>query len=168
MRHALLCGVALVALVAGSATDVQAQDVQGNHQANVLLKATLRGGNEVPPVSTAAFGTLSLDFNPNLGWVNCTANVWNAPTVVAAHLHLGDAGVNGSVVVSLNPASINGDGSWDCSFALTDATMAPDQGLVTTDDLGQILMGNGGANLYGNVHTATTPSGEIRGQVMPQ
>ena len=161
MKHALLGGVALVALVAGSSTDVQAQDVQGNHQANVLLKATLRGGNEVPPVSTPAFGTLWLDFNPNLGWVNCTANVWNAPTVLAAHLHQGDAGVNGSVVVDLKPPSIIGDGSWDCSFALTDSTMTP-------DDLSQIFMLNGGANLYGNVHTAETPSGEIRGQLMPQ
>ena len=44
----------------------------------------------------------------------------------------------------------------------------PDQGVTTAQDLMEILILNGGAVLYVNVHTSENPSGEIRGQLARQ
>lgn len=69
-----------------------------------------------------------------------------------AHIHMGAAGENGKVLVSLtkkgatdNPSPIKGSA-------------------MLTDDQAKALMSG---NTYVNVHTKDHPSGEIRGQITP-
>ena len=161
MRNALVCGVVLLALAASAATNMQAQEVQGAHQTDVALQATLRGGD----VLTAAFGNADMVFNPNTGWVDCDITVWNAPdSVVAAHLHLGGPGVNGPVLVPFDVTAFSGDAMFSCDFNLTDVIPQPTYGLMNGDDLGEAFT-NGVGNTYVNIHTSGNPGGEIRGQV---
>lgn len=170
MKQTLACAVVLAAVAAGSSPGIRARQIQPSHNPTVTFDAQLAGGSEVPPVSTGAFGTAAFVFDPNTQRLTCTVTVWNfPPSVSAAHIHLGDAGVNGPVLIGLTPPTgLSGDGSWQCDLDLEDFRAKPDQGLTTAPDIQQILLGNDGRNLYVNVHSTINPGGELRGQLAPR
>lgn len=68
------------------------------------------------------------------------------------HIHRGEAGVNGPIVVPLDPTQLNGD-ERVCT------TAAPE--LVRE-------IKNNPAGFYLNVHTATYPNGAVRGQLVTE
>ncbi len=78
--------------------------------------------------------------------------------VTVSHVHLGGIGVNGGVLVNFGTL-----GSW--SGAPT-ATYTPNASTATVNEADEAaLLSNG---TYINLHTATYPGGEIRGQVQAQ
>lgn len=133
---------------------------QGNGPAN--YRAHLSGGEEVPAVDTDAQGQAIFQFNNDGSALSYKLIVANIDDVVAAHIHCGEAGVNGPVGVTLfsgGPTSANG--------VLAQATVdSPDAGNAcgweTLADV-KSAIDSGGA--YVNVHTLANPPGEIRGQV---
>ncbi|HTZ36594.1 MAG TPA: CHRD domain-containing protein [Stellaceae bacterium] len=133
-----------VAAVAALATAV----AWGYSQAAVeTFHATLNGPSEVPPVTTAATGAASVNFDPATKQVtyNVTYSGLSGPAA-AAHIHCGALpGANSGVAVAFpSPASpITG------TATLTDAQAA---------DLEA-------GKCYINVHTAANKGGEIRGQL---
>lgn len=165
----------LVALVTTALTlTVASSSVAASSPTNFV--ATLSGAQEVPAVSTLARGTavfqLSAD-GTELSYRLIAANIHN---VVASHIHLAPAGVNGPVVVFLY-------GSVPAGAGRSDGVLA--SGTITGDDLIGSLAGQPlsalidaleSGNAYVNVHTndgvAPTntgpgdfPGGEIRGQI---
>jgi len=115
---------------------------------NVIYKATLSGASEVPPNLTTALGLATLTFNPNTNIFSITVT-HNLAAATAGHIHRGAVGVNGEVVFPfLNVVSpIN-----FTSVALNAGQRA---------DLNAGLY-------YVNLHTASFPDGEIRGQLIKQ
>jgi hypothetical protein len=98
--------------------------------------------------------------NPN--GVSYTLVVNNAESIVAAHIHCAPAGVNGPVGVTLfsgSPVTING-------ILAQGPILAPNAangcGWADLDDLIAAL---DSGDTYVNVHTLSTLSGEIRGQL---
>ena len=96
--------------------------------------------------------------------------VANIDDVTVAHIHCGEAGVNGPPVVFLfgpsDPVTINGSLA-EGIITAADIIVRPDSpacmgGFATFEDLIE-RMGNG--TLYVNAHTPTYPGGEIRGQI---
>ena len=69
-------------------------------------------------------------------------------TASMAHIHEGEAGVNGGVLLGLTGGT---DGMWS----------VPANTTLTADQMG--VMADGG--LYTNFHSDAFPSGEIRGQI---
>ena len=112
--------------------------------------AVLSGGEEVPPAATAANGSGLLEVNTTTGTVNGRLTIGTAPTttIIAAHVHEGARGANGSIVVFLENS---GSGVWSvpAGNALSPA---------------QVNLFSAGT-LYFNVRTAANPIGEIRGQI---
>lgn len=108
----------------------------------------LSSANEVPPSGTGATGEAALTLNPGRGEVcfEITAEGLSGP-IVAGHIHNGEAGANGPVVVNFDLAA---NGLAGC--------VAADRALVLD------IMRNA-SSYYVNVHTASVPSGEIRGQL---
>ncbi|MEW9797012.1 CHRD domain-containing protein [Alteromonas sp. CYL-A6] len=105
------------------------------------------GDQEVPAVSTSAYGYGAFTLNTTSGDLRGVMTVVDImPT--AAHVHAGEAGVNGDVVFALTD---NGDGTWS----------VPDGVMLTADQM--MTMQNAG--YYTNFHTDANPSGEIRGQI---
>ncbi|MBK8979984.1 MAG: CHRD domain-containing protein [Planctomycetes bacterium] len=107
-------------------------------------RADLDGRQQVPPVNTTASGTACLRLNPDrtLSYRVSTSGLAG----VAAHIHLGNVGQNGSVVFALSGGPTLYQGT---TPALTSAQ-------ITTLRAG---------GYYVNVHTAANPGGEIRGQL---
>lgn len=111
-------------------------------------KVTLSGAEEVPPVTTSATGT---------GTINVSADKKVTGTVTttgvegtAAHIHIGATGKNGPPAVTLTK---NADGSWS----------VPANTTLTDEQFAKYKAGE----FYVNVHSAANKGGEIRGQVKP-
>ncbi len=79
--------------------------------------------------------------------------------IVAAHLHLGQAGVNGPVVVDLG-AGIRDNGR--VVFTVTEADLVD---VLAGADLETLIGEMAADNVYVNIHTDAFPNGEIRGQI---
>ncbi|MBC6973425.1 CHRD domain-containing protein [Bacillus sp. Xin] len=124
----------------------------------------LTGREEVPPVYTDAFGIAQFRFNNDFTKLQFKLVVHDIEQVTAAHIHLGDRGENGPVVVFL--------------FGPVTRGISVDRGVVTgiiseTDLVGSLQnmsllelanrMNTG--NTYVNVHTEKHPPGQIRGQI---
>jgi uncharacterized iron-regulated membrane protein len=115
------------------------------HADTATYKATLNGASEVPPVTSSATGTATVNVDTASKKVS-----WNVTytglTPAAAHIHCGAAaGANAGVAVPLTagPSPLTGSGT------MTDAQLA---------DLAA-------GKCYVNIHTAANKGGEIRGQL---
>jgi len=115
---------------------------------NVTFNATLNGTSEVPSNASAAIGLATLTYNPNTK-IFSIGVTHNLAAVTGGHIHKGATGVNGEVVF---PFLSNTSPIDYTSVALTDAQLS---------DLNAGLY-------YVNLHTASFPSGEIRGQLIKQ
>lgn len=123
--------------------------------AKVTRDAFLTGNQviSIPPVSSRATGTLSLELNSDTGQLSGSLKLSQmAHKVTAVGIREGAIGANGDLIVSLveTPA---GSGVWTVPADATALTGAQ------TD-----LFRNAG--LYVDVRTDVFPNGEIRGQLM--
>jgi hypothetical protein len=115
------------------------------------LHAALSGAEEVPPADPAGTGTSNVFLVPETGDVCFTLSVSGITLpAAAAHIHEGEAGVAGGVVVPLAPPDETG---WAA-------------GCVTGVDpaLVQSIIDNP-AGYYVNVHNDDFPDGAVRGQL---
>ena len=137
-----LTSTLLVGLLALSACNMPASD-------STKLAATLSAASEVPPIDSKASGEADVKINVKdykLSWTIKYADL--SGIVTGAHFHgPAMAGVNAGVVVP-----INGDLSSPIKGEVT----------LTAEQTAQLLEGK----WYLNLHTATHPDGEIRGQVV--
>jgi hypothetical protein len=121
----------------------------------------MSGGEEVPPVTTSATGTAEFNLSPD--GISYQLSLSDISDVTAAHIHSGNVGENGPVIVTLY--------SSDTAANQTDGVFA--QGTITAEDLEGSMQGKEISDLisemsngvtYVNVHTQAYPDGEIRGQ----
>jgi hypothetical protein len=115
------------------------------------MQVKMTGAQEVPPNDSKGTGTMDLAYDPatkQLTWsIKTDALSANA---MAAHIHGPAApGANAGVILNLAPNGM----------------AEPVNGSATlTDDQAKDLLAG---KYYVNVHTATHPGGEIRGQITP-
>jgi hypothetical protein len=161
----LLSSVLVLALAA-----IPAQ-AQGGTAATVL-----RGFEEVPALSTLGRGTFTAIINADgteMTYELHYSRLTGTPT--QAHLHFGQKGVNGGIMIFLCSNLGNGPaGTQACPAGeanLTGTIHASDvvasaaaQG-VAPGELFAPLRGIRGGVVYANVHSTVFPGGEIRGQV---
>lgn len=116
-------------------------------ESDIAYTAWLQGSQEVPAVSTPAYGlgTFLLSKDLSALKINVVVQGLSGP-ITGAHLHKGAQGTNGGVVV-------------DLLSAVNDSVIS------TTIDPTAILADLALGNIYINVHTSTYAGGEIRGQL---
>jgi hypothetical protein len=112
------------------------------------LKFKLSGDMEVPPVATKAAGDVAITIKPDMSVSGKVTTSGLAATM--AHIHIGKAGTNGPVIITL---SKSGDNGW----------MVPDGSKLSDAEYKAYKAGE----LYVNVHSAEHKPGEIRGQLVP-
>lgn len=130
------------------------------HADELEFEAELSGAEEVPPVVTEGEGEAEFESDGTgvgfeLEWEDLTT------PAVAAHIHCGEAGVNGPVGVTLFVGPMGTEDKVTGTFAGPDP-----ENRCGWEDLADVLeaMASGGA--YVNIHTMQHPGGEIRGQVI--
>jgi hypothetical protein len=106
----------------------------------------LGGSQEVPPVNTQASGSgkIQVAKNKTVKGSVTTSGV----DATAAHIHMGAAGQNGPVIITLVKTGPN---TWS----------VPNNAKLTDAQYEAYKKGN----LYVNVHSAAHPGGEIRAQI---
>ena len=136
--------------------------------------ADLSGFNEVPPIVSDAVGTLAARIDSTQISITFTLSYSGFDsTVIQAHIHFAQPGVNGSVVVFLcGPAApaqqtCPQSGTITGTFTAADVLNAPAQG-IPAGQLDRLIRALRAGEGYANVHTANHPGGEIRGRLNAQ
>jgi hypothetical protein len=156
----ILCAVAaLLAFACGGSSNPASQTV---------FTTTLNGANETPPPGNSSTATGTATFTLDGGTMTWTANSSPlAGKLSGFHIHLGDAGVAGPIVVTMNTSLIQAadrgtDGGGSFTAPDNNAKNA-DGGLMSFDDLVEAIRAG---QTYVNMHdTPTYGGGEIRGQL---
>lgn len=149
---ATLSDAQITALNAGAlyfnahSTAFPAGEIRGQIGRNVRF-ASLNAAQEVPTNASTATGTGTLVIDPTTRAASGSITLTGI-TAVAAHIHLAAEGSNGPVIVNLTGGA---GGVWT----------VPSNTTLTSAQLKAYKQGN----LYFNVHSATFPAGEIRGQI---
>jgi len=145
----------------------------GRDDDTTTYRARLSGFGEVPPKlvdGQGSFkGTLSAD-KTSIAWTFS----WSGLTgpAQAAHIHFGQTGVNGNVVVFFcggggRPACPDGpghSGTVSGTWTAADILAVPAQNVTAGDFAGFLRILNAKEG-YANAHTTLFTAGEIRGQV---
>ena len=131
--------------------------------------ATLSGANEVPANASTATGTASYTLNgTTVNYTITYTGLSAAPS--GSHIHVGPAGVSGSVVVPFTGLPTTTSGTFSGSFTASNVAAGTAGGVtITAGSLDSLLAAMRAGNTYTNVHAAPTyGGGEIRGQNQPQ
>lgn len=143
--------------------------------ADTKLKANLLGREEVPPLFTAGKGTFTATIVDGADLINWQINFSQTTgNITQAHLHFGQAGVNGGIMVFLCTNLGNGPvgtqtcpsagGSISGSLSPADIVGPTSQGMTVGNFFALTKALRQGTS-YVNVHSDLFPGGEIRGQI---
>src|SRR5919107_2511130 len=159
--------VALATITVGPTIDLPTSAFAGEQQQQQQKRfvTELTGFEEVPPVNnTSAIGVA--EFKVGQDNIMYTVNVTDIENVTAAHIHSGQVGENGPVVITLFKED---------TPTTTMTTGVLSEGNITATNLEGPMAGQLLSNLisamrndqtYVNVHTQQNPNGEIRGQIL--
>jgi hypothetical protein len=146
------------------------------------IQATLIGYQEVPAVSTVASGDFTAMISHDDQSIDYSLTFSGLQgTVQQSHIHVAQAGVNGSIVIWLcqttttpAPAAVQaltpfcpvpgGTVTGHTTAANVIAGSIASQQL-TAGDLSEVLAAIRAGTAYANVHTTLSTGGEIRGQI---
>ena len=120
------------------------------------FRADLSGDEEVPAVDTNASGNIELELDEDETELEYELNVEDIVDVTGAHIHIGEEGENGDIVVTL-----------EHDDEMSEGTITEDdlEGPLDGGDLADLIELIEDDNAYVNVHTEENPDGEIRGQL---
>lgn len=140
----------------------------------VIATANMSGATEVPPTGSPATGFTSLSLNGNLLTISVNFAGLTGGNASAAHIHCCvTPGTNAGVAVPFTGFPAATSGSYMNTVDLTSASVytaafiAANGGTATTAEAA-LLAGISGGLAYSNIHNATFPGGEIRGQLAPE
>ncbi|HEX4959387.1 MAG TPA: CHRD domain-containing protein [Thermoanaerobaculia bacterium] len=160
----LLAALSLLALVAV----VQAQNVRGTAIAH------LKSYEEVPALSTPGSGDFVASINAAGTEINYQLRYSNLQgKVTQSHLHIGQKGVSGAIMIFLCSNLGNGpagtqpcpqEGTISGTIHMENVTGGAAQG-IAPGELFEVVQAIRGGVVYANVHSDLFPAGEIRGQL---
>lgn len=136
----------------------------------------LRPFDEVPALSTGGGGRFSATISADGSEITYQLSYLNlSAAVTQSHLHLGQKGVNGGIMIFLcsnlgnGPAGTQscptGNGTISGTIHASDVIGAAAAQGLTPGDLNAVLRALRVGVVYVNVHTTNFPGGEIRGEL---
>ena len=149
-------------LVLGSAFALSSINDLSMVFANHEFAANLTGQEEVPPVDTQATAeVIFVPIAPANETIDYFLNATNLLGVTQGHIHSGEKGVNGPVVVTLFNYNNTQDGVSENGTISSSNLEGPLQGKAVAD----LISAMKNSTTYVNFHTEQNPEGEIRGQL---
>jgi hypothetical protein len=174
MKHAgIVLFVAAIAVIGTRSVPVWAGDRDDDGR---TLRATLRGIEEPPSVSSTGRGTFRATISEDATSLSYTLSYEDLEgDVQQAHIHLGQRGANGGIAVFLCTNLGNGPtGTPECPGPRAGTVSGTVTGAQIVGPTGQGLAPGEFAELlraidrkvtYANVHSSKHTGGEIRGQI---
>ena len=147
-----------------SASSITTSSTSAGAPEAVTYTADLGGGNEIPPVSTAASGTLTLTVAADGASVGYVLEVNSIISLTVARLHEGEVGATGATIFTIYGGPTK-SGLYTGTIAKGSFTAADLVGPLkgkTIDDLVGLIEAK---SVYLNVGTEAHSDGEIRGQL---
>ena len=141
LKWSVVGALALALVACGSSTDSSPPDTI------TALAASLSGDQELPPTITGALGTGTLSLGSPSRSISGSITL-DGLTATAAHIHEGNTGSNGPVIVPLTQTA---PGTWSVPA-----------GTTLTEAQASAFAAGG---LYYNAHSTANPGGEVRGQI---
>ena len=136
---------------------------------DVKFSATLSGAQEVSEVDTPATGKIKAKFDKGFTEVTVDLKIENLlGSLTGAHFHCARPGANGPVALGLmSPGPLSFDGKRiRGTLTNVDFTGADCSGIGRpVNNIVSLAFAMQDGLIYVNVHSAVTPSGEIRGQM---
>jgi hypothetical protein len=142
------------------------------------VRATLTGYEEVPAVSTVATGEFRGKISNDEQFIDYEWSYSGLQgTVLQAHIHVAQRGVNGSIVIWLcgtasnpgpagTPTCTPGSGSFTGTITAANVIAgATASQQLAAGELDEVIAAMRAGVAYVNVHTNLSPGGEIRGQI---
>jgi hypothetical protein len=156
--------LALPLIVAPLVARADADDVKRD------FHASLKGQNETPLTVSTARGTLQLTINTTDTLVHFVLEYDGIQTpLLFAHIHVGQPNVAGGVTVFFcgggGRDACPQQGTVEGDFSDSDVLALATQQLAA-GDLATLLKAIRSGQTYVNVHSTTSPGGEIRGQIL--
>lgn len=163
-KQVILMGAALALVAAWNVASVSAEPKAP------VAKFSLSGYQEVPPISTTGHGTFTASLGPGGTSINYQLAYDDMEGSVSfAHIHFGQPGVNGGILVFLcgggNKPVCPQSGVVSGTIEAADVQPIAIQGIdggQFADLFNAILAGTA----YANVHTDLFPNGAIRGRLI--
>ena len=137
----------------------------------ITYVTVLNGANEIPPNGSSATGTATLTLNGDTLTVNEVFAGLIGGSATAAHIHCcAPLGTNAGVAVPLVSFPSATSGTYVQSFDLTllatyNGTFVTNNGGTAASAEAALIAGLNAGQAYVNIHDATYPGGEIRGQL---
>jgi CHRD domain-containing protein len=175
MRHRTLTVAAAVLALPFFAVGLRADDPNDDEDRDRVVRATLLGTNEVPPISTNARGTARLVLKADSIEYRVTFSGLTADST-QSHVHFAPTNVNGGVMfffcTNLTPpagvpppqACPLREGTVTGTITAADVVGPAGQG-ITAGEFAEVLNAIRSGQSYANVHSATFGAGEVRGQL---
>lgn len=141
--------------------------VQGGHPAHGAKNfnaPSLHGSNEVPANDSKGAGTAWFKLSDDGLSLDYKLIVANIDNVTQSHIHLGQPGANGGVVVFLF-GFVAGGVTQNGVLAEGTITAANLINALAGEPLSTLIEHMRSGNAYVNVHTVAIPGGEIRDQI---
>lgn len=128
----------------------------------ITFEANLSGLNQVPPNASPGSGLATLSYDDVAATISYEVIFSGLVSPAsAAHIHLGPAGTNGPVLFPFPSVPSVTSGSFSGAFSIAD--LIPKPGVET---IALAIAAGIDGRLYVNIHDATFPGGEIRGQLV--
>ena len=175
VRTKCAAGVTVGVLLAGATAFAQTpdDDYTGGPQ---RFRASLNGFEENPPISTRARGTFRASIRgTRIQWELRYRGI-EGGAVQQAHIHFAPRRVNGGISAWLcgnlatTPAGVQRcpqQGTISGVVRARDVVGPANQG-IAPGQLNELIRAMRRGFTYANVHSATYPGGEIRGQILPR
>jgi hypothetical protein len=166
MKRIVLSTVVVAALLVLAALLVSGQP---NGKGKKGFSARLNGFQEVPSYSTTGRGSFRAQVDATETMISYELEYSDLEgTATAAHVHLGQPGVNGGIIAFLCGGGSKGpcptSGTFMDTLVATDV-IGPDAQGIDVEELDELIRAMRSGATYVNVHTDLVTSGEIRGQI---
>ena len=141
-------------------------------KADGIFTATLLGSGEVPPTGSSATGLITVTLTGNILSVDETFSGLIGGPAAAAHIHCCvGPGVNAPVAIPFVSFPNTTSGSYSNTFDLTQssvytAAFETANGGTAAGAESTLVAALFAGQTYANIHNATFPGGEIRGQLI--
>lgn len=132
----------------------------------LVFTANMVSSEEVPPNGSMAKGTATVTISPDRTTLHFVVVVNNISNVTLSHIHLGQRGQNGPVIVNFFLGPVK-SGTFSGTLAQGDVTSSNFVGQLAGQPMSELIKDIQNGMCYVNVHTTAHPPGEIRGQLQP-